>query len=167
MAKKVREESIPLINYVEDVKEEEVSGDQDVQRCFCSDKQFINGIGVTILTGDYLAPLILAEVPLAPFNEGIVQRYIADGFQRTTALMEIRYGNHKFTGNFEGNEIEYQTKVVGDDGKCLKDEDGHFVWEKKIFNIKNKTYDDFPKELQKKFDNYQLRIAQWKMLVNW
>ena len=81
MAKKVREESIPLINYVEDVKEEEVSGDQDVQRCFCSDKQFINGIGVTILTGDYLAPLILAEVPLAPFNEGIVQRYIADGFQ--------------------------------------------------------------------------------------
>lgn len=162
MAKKVREESIPLINYVEDVKEEEVSGDQDVQRCFCSDKQFINGIGVTILTGDYLAPLILAEVPLAPFNEGIVQRYIADGFQRTTALMEIRYGNHKFTGNFEGNEIEYQTKVVGDDGKCIKDEDGHFVWEKKIFNIKNKTYDDFPKELQKKFDNYQLRIATYQ-----
>lgn len=162
MAKKVREESIPLINYVKDVKEEDISGDQDVQRYFCSDKSFINGIGVTILTGDYLAPLILAEVPLDSEFDEVVQTYIADGLQRTTALMEIRYGNHKFTGNIEDSKIEYQAKVIGENGKYKRDEEGHFIWEKKTFDIKNKTYDDFPKELQKRFNNYQLRIATYQ-----
>ena len=103
MAKKVREENIPLINYTSEVKDGDVNDNQDVQRYFCSDKPFVNGIGVTILTGDYLPPLILAEVPL---NEDIVQKYIVDGLQRTTALMQIRYGNHKFTGAIEDSEIE-------------------------------------------------------------
>lgn len=159
MAKRVREENIPLINYISEVKDGDVSDNQDVQRYFCSDKSFVNGIGVTILTGDYLSPLILAEVPL---NEDIVQKYIVDGLQRTTALMQIRYGNHKFTGTIEDNEIEYQEKQVDENGKFLRDNDGNFVWEKKIFDIKNKTYDDFPKELKKRFDNYQLRIATYQ-----
>lgn len=159
MAKRVREENIPLINYISEVKDGDVSDNQDVQRYFCSDKSFVNGIGVTILTGDYLSPLILAEVPL---NEDIVQKYIVDGLQRTTALMQIRYGNYKFTGTIEDNEIEYQEKQVDENGKFLRDNDGNFVWEKKIFDIKNKTYDDFPKELKKRFDNYQLRIATYQ-----
>ena len=159
MANKVREENIPLINYISEVKDGDVSDNQDVQRYFCSDKTFVNGIGVTILTGDYLPPLILAEVPL---NEDIVQKYIVDGLQRTTALMQIRYGNHKFTGAIEDSEIEYQEKQVDENGKFLKDDDGNFVWEKKTFDIKNKTYDDFPKELKKRFDNYQLRIATYQ-----
>lgn len=159
MANKVREENIPLINYISEVKDGDVSDNQDVQRYFCSDKTFVNGIGVTILTGDYLSSLILAEVPL---NEDIVQKYIVDGLQRTTALMQIRYGNHKFTGAIEDSEIEYQEKQVDENGKFLKDDDGNFVWEKKTFDIKNKTYDDFPKELKKRFDNYQLRIATYQ-----
>lgn len=159
MANKVREENIPLINYISEVKDGDVSDNQDVQRYFCSDKTFVNGIGVTILTGDYLPPLILAEVPL---NEDIVQKYIVDGLQRTTALMQIRYGNHKFTGAIEDSEIEYQEKQVDENGKFLRDDDGNFIWEKKIFDIKNKTYDDFPKELKKRFDNYQLRIATYQ-----
>ena len=159
MTNKVREENIPLINYISEVKDGDVSDNQDVQRYFCSDKPFVNGIGVTILTGDYLPPLILAEVPL---NEDIVQKYIVDGLQRTTALIQIRYGNHKFTGAIEDSEIEYQEKQVDENGKFLKDDDGNFVWEKKTFDIKNKTYDDFPKELKKRFDNYQLRIATYQ-----
>lgn len=159
MAKKVREENIPLINYVDEVKDGDVSDNQDVQRYFCSDKSFINGIGVTILTGDYLPPLILAEVPL---NEDIVQKYIVDGLQRTTALIQIRYGNHKFSGTIEDNQIEYQEKKMDESGVFVKDEEGNFIWEKKFFNIKNKTYDDFPKELKKRFDTYQLRIATYQ-----
>ena len=157
--KKVREENIPLINYVSEVKDGDVSDNQDVQRYFCSDKAFVNGIAVTVLTGDYLPPLILAEVPL---NEDIVQKYVVDGLQRTTALMQIRYGNYKFTGSMEDNEIEYQTKKLDEDGKFLRDDNGNFVWERKIFDIKGKTYDDFPKELKKRFDNYQLRIATYQ-----
>lgn len=156
---KVREENIPVINYTGEVKDGDVSDNQDVQRYFCSDKTFVNGIGVTVLTGDYLPPLIIAEVPL---GDGIVQKYIVDGLQRTTALMMIRYGNHKFTGNFEDNLIEYQAKKLDENGKVIKDEDGNFVWEKKTFDLKNKTYDDFPNELKKRFDNYQLRIATYQ-----
>ena len=64
---KVREENIPVINYTGEVKDGDVSDNQDVQRYFCSDKPFVNGIGVTVLTGDYLPPLIitLAVAPLA------------------------------------------------------------------------------------------------------
>ena len=157
--KKVREENIPLINYIGEVRDGDVSDNQDVQRYFCSDKTFVNGIGVTILTGDYLPPLILAEVPL---GEGLVQKYIVDGLQRTTALMMIRYGNHKFAGTIEDSEIEYQAKQLDENGVAVKDEEGNFVWEKKVFDIKNKTYDDFPKELKKRIDTYQLRIATYQ-----
>ena len=156
---KIREENIPVINYTEEVKEGDVNDNQDVQRYFCSDDPFVNGIGVTVLTGDYLPPLILAEVPI---KDGIVQKYIGDGLQRTTALMRIRYGNYKFTKNIEDSEIEYQSKVFDENGVAVRDEDGNFVWEKKIFDIKNKTYDDFPKELKKRFDNYQLRIVTYQ-----
>ena len=51
---KIREENIPVINYTEEVKEGDVNDNQDVQRYFCSDDPFVNGIGVTVLTGDYL-----------------------------------------------------------------------------------------------------------------
>lgn len=156
---KVREENIPVINYVSEVRDGDISDNQDVQRFFCSDKAFVNGIGITVLTGDYLPPLILAEVPL---GDGIVQKYIVDGLQRTTALMMIRYGNHKFTGTIEDSEIEYQTKQLDDSDVAIKDEDGNFVWTKKVFDIKNKTYDDFPSELKKRIDKYLLRIATYQ-----
>ena len=37
-----------------------------------------------------------------------------------------------------------------------KDENGKAVWEDAEFDIRNKTFDQFPKELQKKFDEYQV-----------
>ena len=37
MASKVREENIPLISYIEEVHDGDISDDQDVQRSFCSD----------------------------------------------------------------------------------------------------------------------------------
>ena len=151
----VREESIPVINYVGEVKDGDISDNQDVQRFFCSGDSFINGIGVTVLTGDYLPPLILAEVPL---GDGIVQKYIVDGLQRTTALMKIRYGNHKFSGTIEDSNIEYQAKVL-ENGSPIKDDKGNFVWEKRYFDIKNKTFDDLPDELKKTFDKYLVRVA--------
>ena len=91
---KVRIESVPAISYIDDVKEGNVSDNQDVQRFFCSDNGFINEIGVTMLSGDYLPPLIIGEIPL---QDNIVQKYIVDGMQRTSAIMKIRYGNYKFT----------------------------------------------------------------------
>ena len=85
---KIREESVPVVNYLTEVRDGDVSDNQDVQRYFCSDNTFINGIGVTVLTGDYLPPIILGEIVI---SEGIVQKYIVDAMQRTSALIKIRY----------------------------------------------------------------------------
>ena len=94
MKEKVKETNVPILMYVNDVNDGTISDDQDVQRMFCSDNSFINGIGVTILTGDYLPPIILCEVPC---GNGAKQTYIADGGQRTAAIIKISSGSHKFT----------------------------------------------------------------------
>lgn len=156
MANKIREVSVSTISYLADVRSGDVSENQDVQRRFCSDNAFINGIGVTVLTGDYLPPIILGEVPI---GQGMFQQYIVDAMQRTSALMMIRYGNYKFTSSTEDSVIEYQTKERDRDGNLCKDKKGNIVWQKKIFDIKNKTFSDFPDELKRRFDDYQLRIV--------
>lgn len=156
MINKVREISVPTISYLNDVKGGDVSENQDVQRRFCSDNSFINGIGVTILTGDYLPPIILGEIPV---GQGMVQQYIVDAMQRTSALMKIRFGNYKFSSATEDSEIEYQTKKRDKDGTICLDKEGNIIWEQKVFNIKNRTFDNFPEELKKRFDNFQLRIV--------
>ena len=153
MKEKVKETNVPILMYVNDVNDGTISDDQDVQRMFCSDNSFINGIGVTILTGDYLPPIILCEVPC---GNGTKQTYIADGGQRTAAIIKIRSGSHKFTSAIEDSEIEYQTKKRDSEGKICKDENGHIIWETKVFDIKNKTFNDFP---QDRFDKFQLKIA--------
>ena len=156
MREKVKETNVPILMYVNDVNDGTISDDQDVQRMFCSDNSFINGIGVTILTGDYLPPIILCEVPC---GNGTKQTYIADGGQRTAAIIKIRSGSHKFTSAIEDSEIEYQTKKRDSDGKVCKDDNGHIIWETKKFDIKNKTFNDFPQELKDRFDKFQLKVA--------
>ena len=153
---KIREESVPVINYLTEVRDGDVSDNQEVQRYFCSDNAFINGIGVTVLTGDYLPPIILGEIVI---SDGIVQKYIVDAMQRTSALMKIRYGNYKFTSAIEDDEIYYQSKVLDENGVAVRDEDNNFLWEKKSFHLKGHTFDEFPDELKKRFDRYQLRIV--------
>ena len=153
---KIREESVPVVNYLTEVRDGDVSDNQEVQRYFCSDNAFINGIGVTVLTGDYLPPIILGEIVI---SEGIVQKYIVDAMQRTSALMKIRYGNYKFTSAIEDDEIYYQSKVLDENGVAIRDEDNNFLWEKKSFHLKGHTFDEFPDELKKRFDRYQLRIV--------
>lgn len=101
---KVIEVNVPVINYISEVRDNDVSDNQDVQRYFCSSDEFVDGIGVTALTQDYMPPLILAEVPL---NDYIVQKYIVDGLQRTTALL---------FKNFKDDELIISCKCGCDEG---------------------------------------------------
>lgn len=156
MVNKVRETTLPAITYLESVRAGDVNEDQDVQRRFCGDNSFINGIAVTVLTGDYLPAIILGEVPI---GQGMVQQYIVDAMQRTAALMKIRYENYKITSSIEDSEIEYQTKKLDENGKICRDEENNIIWEQHVFDIKNKTFEDFPAELKKRFDSFQLRIV--------
>ena len=58
MAKKVREQTVSLSLYLDDVKSGDISENQDVQRAFCWDNSAINELIVTVLTDDYIPPVI-------------------------------------------------------------------------------------------------------------
>ena len=104
----------------------------------------MDGLAVTILNDDYIAPIILAE------NEN-GQTQIVDGGSRTAAYMMIRYGNYKIKSSVEDPIIEYKS--------MSKDENGKITWSDATFDIRNKTYEQFPKELQKAFDEYQVETV--------
>lgn len=156
MSKKIREQVLSLGSYLLKVKDDDISDNQDVQRMFCWDNAAINELVCTVLTNDYIPPIILGEEEL---GEGLVQQYIVDGMQRSSALIKFRYGNYKITSSIENSIIKYQVKRHDEKGKVARDEDGSILWDNHEFNIKNKTFEMLPKELQKRFDEYQIRIA--------
>lgn len=156
MAKKVREQAIALSSYLKSVNSEDISENQDVQRMFCWDNAAINELILTVLTEDYIPPIILGEEEL---GGGLTQEYIVDGIQRTTALNKFRHMNWKTTKSFENSIIQYQAKRRDEEGLLVKGEDGSILWDSCEFNIANKTFDQLPDELKKKFDDYQIRIV--------
>lgn len=156
MAKKVREQAIALSSYLKSVNSEDISENQDVQRMFCWDNAAINELILTVLTGDYIPPIILGEEEL---GGGLTQEYIVDGIQRTTALNKFRHMNWKTTKSFENSVIKYQAKRRDQDGHIIKDENGSILWDNCEFDIKNKTFEQLPDELKKNFDDYQIRIV--------
>lgn len=156
MAKKVREQTVSLSSYLTSVNSEDISENQDVQRMFCWDNPATNELIVTVLTEDYIPPIILGEEEL---GGDLTQQYIVDGIQRTTALNKFRHMNWKTTKSFENSVIQYQAKMRDEEGHLIKDEDGNILWENREFYIKNKTFEQLPDELKKKFDDYQIRIV--------
>jgi hypothetical protein len=138
-----RKQTYVMSQYMDNVKEGYISNDADTQRNPAW-KPIINGLIVTVLTDDYIPPIILTED-----NNGML--HIVDGGSRTAALRRFRYMNHKISSKTEDTLIRYKEKTV--------DEDGEIVWKDAEFDIKNKTYDKLPKELKKKFDEYQLETV--------
>lgn len=135
-----RKQTYTMSQYLENVKDGYISNDADTQRV-PEWKAIVDGLAVTVLTDDYVPGIILAE-------EDNGQIHIVDGGSRTAAFKIIRYGNHKIKSSVENPIIQYK--------KMTKDENGKAVWEDAEFDIRNKTFDQFPKELQKKFDEYQV-----------
>lgn len=107
-------------------------------------KTIIDGLAVTILTDDYIPPIILAEEECGRIN-------IVDGGSRTAAFEIIVKGNYKIKSSVEDPIITYK--------KMDKDEKGMDVWCDAEFDIRNKTFEQFPKELQKKFYEYQVETV--------
>lgn len=138
-----RRQTYTMAQYSENVNEGYISNEFKTQRV-PKWKPIVDGLAVTILNDDYIPPLILAE-------EENGQKWIVDGGSRTAAFMMIRYGNYKIKSSVEDPIIKYKS--------MNKDENGKTVWEEVEFDIRNKTYDQFPKELQKAFDEYQVETV--------
>ena len=138
-----RRQVYTMSQYLENERDGYITNNVSIQR-FPAWKPIADGLAVTILTDDYIPPIILAE-------DGSGRTVIVDGGSRTTAFKMIRYGNYKIKSSVENPIIKYK--------KMDKDEDGNSVWYDAEFDIRNKTYEQFPKELQKKFNAYQVETV--------
>ena len=130
--------------YLNKIKDGDIRNDSDTQRQFVWTNEQINELIVTVLTEDYIPPIILAEVDNS-------QLWIVDGGQRSASLNKFRYGDYKVTSAIENSIIPYKEKV--------RDSEGNIVWKDSSFDIKNKTYDKLPEELKKRFNEYQIETA--------
>lgn len=139
-----RKQTYTMDMYLKKIKEGDIDNNADVQRHFVWSKEQINELIVTVLTDEYIPPIILGE-------EGDSQLHIADGGCRSAALNEFRYGNYKITSAVDDSMIPYKKKC--------KDEHGNVTWEDAVFDVRNKTYSKLPDELKKKFDEYQIETV--------
>ena len=130
--------------YLKKNRNGDIDNSADTQRNFVWKAEQINGLIRTVLLDEYVPPIILAE-------EDSTQLHIADGGQRTAALMLFRYGNYKITKNLEDSVIPYKKKI--------RNEDGTYSFEDATCELKGKTYETLPPELQKTFDEYQIETV--------
>lgn len=135
-----RKQTYTMSQYLENVIEGYITNDADTQRTPAW-KPIIDGLAVTILTENYIPSIILAE-------EDSGQSHIIDGGSRTASFKMLRYGNYKIKSSVDDPIITYKSMI--------KDEDGKTIWKNETFDVRNKRFDQFPKELQKKFDEYQV-----------
>lgn len=138
-----RKQTYTMAQYLENVNEGYISNNFKTQR-FPKWKPIVDGLVVTILTDDYIPAIILAE-------DGSGEKKVVDGGSRTAAFMMIRYGNYKIKSSVENPIIKYKS--------MSKDENGKVLWVDAEFDIRNKTYEQFPKELQKAFNEYQVETV--------
>lgn len=150
---KIRKHTYTMDMYLKKMKDKDIRSDADVQRLSGQwEKGMINELVVTVLTDDYIPPIILGE-------ELSSQLWVIDGLQRSTSLMLYKYGMYKVTSTVENSVISYRAKLRNSKGKIEVDEKGDIMWIDAEFDIKNKTYNDLPEELKKRFDEYQIETV--------
>ena len=123
---KIRKQTYSLDQYLKLMKEETIRTDQQCQRLSGQwNTNMVNELIVTVLTGNYIPPVILGEET----TNGIVRQWIIDGLQRSTSLFLFRYGNVKITTNIEGYMVPYQRKILDANGNPKRDARGEIIWE--------------------------------------
>jgi len=153
---KIRKQTYSLEQYLKLMKNETIRTDQECQRLSGQwNANMVNELIFTVLTDNYIPPIILGE----EITGGITKEYIIDGLQRSTTLSLFRYGNTKITKSLDEYMVSYQRKIVDESGNPKRDEHGEILWETAEFDIRNKTYDQLPEELQDRFNSYQIEVA--------
>ena len=153
---KIRKQTYSLEQYLKQLKNETIRTDQDCQRRSEQWKpNMVSELIVTVLTENYIPPVILGE----EVSNGITKQWLIDGLQRSTSLSLFRYGNTRIVKNLDEFMIPYQRKILDENGNPQRDGSGEIVWATAEFDIRNKTYDQLPEELQEKFNGFQLETV--------
>lgn len=153
---KIRKQTYSLDQYLKLMKAETIRSDQECQRMSGQwNSNMVNELIVTVLTDGYIPPIILGEETI----NGITRQWIIDGLQRSSSLSLFKYANTRITKNIDEYMVAYQRKVLDENGKPKRDEQGEIIWESVECDIRNKTYNQLPEELQDKFNEYQIEVA--------
>jgi len=150
---KPRKQIYTMDMYLNKMMDKDIRSDADVQRMAGQwSGDMVNELVATVLSDDYIPPIILGE-------EMNSQLWVIDGLQRSTSFMLFKYGNYKVTSAIDNSVITYRAKAKDKQGKLLFDENGDIIWEEVEFQLKNKTYDELPDELKKRFNEYQIETV--------
>lgn len=153
---KIRKQTYSLEQYLKAMKAETIRSDPDCQRLSGQwNANMVNELIATVLTDDYIPPVILGEET----TNGITRAWIIDGLQRSSTLSMFRYGNTKITQNLDEPMVEYQRRVTDENGKVQRDANGEILMEVVQCDIRGKSYDTLPEELQDRFNGYQFECA--------
>ncbi|MDE7274311.1 MAG: DUF262 domain-containing protein [Lachnospiraceae bacterium] len=153
---KIRKQTFSLDQYLKLIKAEKIRSDQECQRMSGQwNQNMINELIYTVLTDDYIPPIILGEETIS----GITKQWVIDGLQRSSSLSMFRYGNTKITKSLDEYMVTYQRKVLDENGNVQRDEKGEIIWESVEYDIRNRTYDQLPEELKDRFNEYQIELA--------
>ena len=123
----------------------------------------ISTLIATNLHGFRITPIIVCEETL---DDGTLLNWIVDGKQRVTAMINFAYPSEydkpfKISKKTEYAEISYQSKVTDENGNIMRDEVGRPILETKVFDIRNKTFAEFPEELQRRFKSYVFTVTRY------
>lgn len=138
-----RRQVYTMQQYLDNVKEGYISNNVSTQRN-PKWKPIVDGLVVTISNDEYIPPLILAE-------DETGRKVIVDGGSRTTSFVMFEKGNYKIKSSVEDPIVKYKAME--------KDENGKTIWKDAEFDIRNKTFEQFPKELKKQFYEYQVETV--------
>ena len=139
--------------YLKKIQNKDIRNDAWTQRLFVWTDEQINEEIYTVLTDDYLPPMILGQYVNSP------QLVIIDGGNRTGALRKFKFGNYKTTKSFDNPVVKYSRKKRDEKNNIVLDEFGEVIWEDAEFDLRNKTYSDLPEELKQKFNEYQIETV--------
>lgn len=153
---KIRKQTYSLDQYLKLMKAETIRGDQECQRLSGQwNPNMVGELIATVLTDNYIPPIILGEETI----NGITRQWIIDGLQRSSSLSLFKYANTKIAKNIDEYLVTYQRKVLDENGKPKRDEQGEIIWTTEECDIRNKTYGQLPEELKERFDGYQIEVA--------
>lgn len=153
---KIRKQTYSLEQYLRLVKSEQIRTDQECQRLSGQwNANMISSLIVTVLTDNYIPPIILGEET----TNGITKMWVIDGLQRSSTLSLFRYGNTRITKNLDEYMISYQRKILDESGNPKRDEKGEILWEAVEFDIRGKTYEQLPENLKDRFNCYQIETV--------
>lgn len=111
---------------------------------------------------------ILSNLPIPEIilceqkKKGLTISHLIDGLQRLSYAEAFKENRIKIgSAGAERHLIQYRDYVLDDNGNRVLDEDGLPEYEMKIFDVIGKYYKDFPDELKKRFNNFNINVTKF------